>query len=124
MATVKDFDRFIAEREDKKITVRIFGRDIQVPAELPWHYVMKVERMFREKSPISGEDNANLIRQMLSPDDYKFVTEHPDFRASYFWELIAFTWLRNEEAEKPKTPVFKTEDEVKVEETQKNSSKK
>lgn len=124
MATVKDFDRFIAEREDKKITVRIFGRDIHVPAELPWHYVMKVERMFREKSPISGEDNANLIRQMLSPDDYKFVTEHPDFRASYFWELIAFTWLRNEEAEKPKTPVFKTEDEVKVEETQKNSSKK
>ena len=124
MATVKDFDRFIAEREDKKITVRIFGRDIQVPAELPWHYVMKVERMFREKTPISGEDNANLIRQMLSPDDYKFVTEHPDFRASYFWELIAFTWLRNEEAEKPKTPVFKTEDEVKVEETQKNSSKK
>lgn len=124
MATVKDFDRFIAEREDKKITVRIFGRDIQVPAELPWHYVMKVERMFREKTPISGEDNANLIRQMLSPDDYKFVTEHPDFRASYFWELIAFTWLRNEEAENPKTPVFKTEDEVKVEETQKNSSKK
>lgn len=124
MATVKDFDRFIAEREDKKITVRIFGRNIQVPAELPWHYVMKVERMFREKSPISGEDNANLIRQMLSPDDYKFVTEHPDFRASYFWELIAFTWLRNEKAEKPKTPVFKTEDEVKVEETQKNSSKK
>lgn len=124
MATIKDFDRFIAEREDKKTTIHIFGRDIQVPAELPWHYVMKVERMLQEKTPISGEDNVNLIRQMLSPDDFKFVTEHPEFRASYFWEIIAFTWLRSDAAEKPKSTAFKTEDEVRIEETQRQNPKK
>ena len=40
----KDFDRFMAEREDGRMRLRILGRDCEVPRELPWHYMLKVER--------------------------------------------------------------------------------
>lgn len=122
---IKDFDRFIAEREDKKITVRIFGRECKVPSELPWHYMLKVEGMLNKKLRISGEDNMNLLKQMFAPDDFEFIINNPDFRASYVWELIAYTWLRDDEADKKdKEPVFRTEDDVKVEKTQAGASKK
>lgn len=121
---VKDFDKFIAEREGAKIQVRIFGRECSVPSELPWYFMMKVERMFRTGESISGEENIALVKQMLSPEDFEYVTTHPEFRASYFWQLIAFVYLHREEPEKPVGPVFKTEDDVKIEKTQAGASKK
>lgn len=113
--TLKDFDRFIAEREGTRMTVRILGRDVTVPAELPWHYVMKVERMLKGGDRISGEENAALLRQMFSPEDYEYITTHPEFRASWFWDLIAFTWLRADDEET--RPQFKSEDDVKTEQS-------
>ncbi len=121
-----DFDRFLAERERRMLTVRIFGRDCQVPAELPWHYVLKVDAMLRGGPNISGADNLAILRQMFSPEDYAFITGHPDFRASYVWELIARTWLRagDGEPEAGGAPVFRTEDDVKIERTRVQSPKK
>ena len=119
-----DFDRFLAERERRMVTVRIFGRDCEAPAELPWHYVLKVDAMLHGGPAIPGEDNLAILKQMFSPEDYEFITGHPEFRASYVWELIARTWLRAQEDEPPKGPVFRTEDEVKIEKTQSGSSKK
>lgn len=119
-----DFDHFIAERENAKMTIRIFGRDCVVPAELPFDYMLKVERMIREKIPITGEENFALLKQLFSAEDLEFIVHHPEFRASYIWELIAFAWLRVEEEKKPSEPVFKTEDDVKVEETRARSAKK
>lgn len=121
---VKDFDRFIAEREGAKMQIRIFGRECSIPAELPWHYMMKIERMLKTGQPISGEENAALVKQLLQPDDYEFVTNHPEFRVSYFWRLIAFAYLQPDEPEKPAGPVFKTEDDVRVEKTQAGAAKK
>lgn len=111
---IKDFDRFIAEKEGAKMTVRILGRDIEVPSELPWHYVMKVERFLKGGEGISGAENIALLKQMLKPEDYEYITNHPEFRASWFWDLIAYTWLRAEDAP-AKEPEFKSEDDVKVE---------
>ena len=119
----KDFDRFMAEREDEKMKVRILGRDVELPAELPWEYVMKVERMLRTGEPISGRENIDLMRRMLDPEDYEYITRHPDFRASWFWEIIAFAWLRSEGASDD-APRFRCEDDVKAEETQVDVSKK
>lgn len=127
MAKIKDFDRFISEREDKRITVRIFGRECNVPRELPWYYMMKVENLIRSggKDGISGQENLALLRQMFDPDDFEYITNHPEFRGSYVWELIAYTWLRDDGADdKPEGPVFKTEDDLKVEQTQAGASKK
>ena len=119
----KDFDRFMAEREERKMTVRILGRDVEVPAELPWEYVMKVERMLRTGEPVSGRENIDLMRRMLREEDYEYITRHPAFRASWFWEIIAFAWLRSEEASDG-APGFRCEDDVKAEETQADASKK
>ena len=120
-----DFDRFLAERERQMITVRIFGRDCKVPAELPWHYVLKVDAMLRGGSNVSGEDNLAILRQMFAPEDYEFITRHREFRASYVWELIARTWLRAEEdVPAEKGPVFRTEDDVKIERTRGGAKKK
>ena len=120
-----DFDRFLAEREKRMTTVRIFGRECRVPAELPWHYVLKVDAMLHGGPAVPGEENLAILKQMFSPEDYEFITGNPEFRASYVWELIARTWLRadgDEPAEKG--PVFKTEDEVKIEKTRDGGSKK
>ena len=92
----KDFDRFMAEREDGRMRVRILGRDCEVPRELPWHYMLRVERMLRTGEPIDGETNIALMKRLLSEEDYAYVTGHPDFRASWFWEIIAFAWLRGD----------------------------
>ena len=120
-----DFDRFLAERERRMTTVRIFGRDCKVPAELPWHYVLKVDAMLRGGTAVPGEDNLALLRQMFAPEDYDFITRHPEFRASYVWELIARTWLRDEdETPAHQGPVFRTEDDVKIEKTRESASKK
>ena len=110
----KDFDRFMAEREDGRMRLRILGRDCEVPRELPWHYMLKVERMLRTGEPVSGEDNIALLRQVLAPEDFDYLTRHPSFKASWFWEIIAFAWLRADETEKPG---FVTEDDVKVKST-------
>lgn len=126
MSTTRlDFDRFLAEKEQDTKTITIFGRECEVPAELPWYYVMKVERMIRYKKPITGQENINLLRQMFKPDDFQFITHHAKFRASNVWELISFAWLTATKDEaKPSEPVFRTEDEVKIEETRaKNGSK-
>ena len=94
-------------------------------AELPFDYMLKIERMVRDKVAITGEENFMLLRQMFSSDDFEYIVHHPEFRASYVWELIAFAWLRAEkEEQKPSEPVFKTEDEVKIEETKARSAKK
>ena len=120
-----DFDRFLAEREARMTTVRIFGRDCKVPAELPWHYVLKVDAMLHGGDPVPGQDNLAILKQMFSEEDYEFITKHPEFRASYVWELIARTWLRAEDdAPQEKGPVFHTEDEVKIEKTQDGKGKK
>ena len=120
-----DFDRFLSERENATMTIRVFGRDCTVPAELPFDYMLKIERMVRDKVAITGEENFMLLRQMFSSDDFEYIVHHPEFRASYVWELIAFAWLRAEiEEQKPSEPVFKTEDEVKIEETKARSAKK
>lgn len=121
---IKDFDKFIAEREGAMMQINVFGRICSIPSELPWHYMMKVERMFRTGEPIPGQANIDLVKQILSPEDYEYITGHPEFRASYFWQLIAFAYIYGDEEEKPKEPVFKTEDDVKVEKTQAGSSKK
>ena len=120
----KDFDRFMAEREDGTMRVRILGRECEVPRELPWQYMLKVERMLRTGEAISGEDNIALVRQLLSPEDYAYVTGHPSFRASWFWELIAFAWLRGDGGESPARADFKTEDDLRVERTRAGASKK
>ena len=112
--TTKDFDRFMAEREDARMAVKVLGREISVPRELPWYYMLKVDRLVRSGEPISGEDNERLLRQVLSKEDYDYLTGHPSFRASWFWEIIAFGWLRSDETEKPG---FVTEDDVKVKST-------
>ena len=120
-----DFDRFLAEREKRMTTVRIFGRECRVPAELPWHYVMKVDAMLHGGSALSGKDNLAILKQMFAPEDYDFLINHPEFRASYVWELIARTWLRAEDDESAdKGPEFKTEDDVKVEKTRAGGAKK
>lgn len=120
-----DFDRFLSERENVTMTIRVFGRDCIVPAELPFDYMLKIERMVRDKVAITGEENFMLLRQMFSSDDFEYIVHHPEFRASYVWELIAFAWLRAEkEEQKPSEPVFKTEDDVKIEETKARSAKK
>ena len=118
-----DFDRFLAERERRMMIVRIFGRDCAVPAELPWHYVLKVDAMLHGGGAVSGEENFAILKQMFAPEDFAFITEHPEFRASYVWELIARTWLR-EDADEEKGPVFRTEDDVKIERTRGGASKK
>lgn len=121
-----DFDRFLAEREQQKRIVRIFGRDCPVPSELPWTYVLKVDAMLHGGPRVSGTDNLELLRRMFSPEDYAFIVGHPEFRASYVWELIARTWLRAGDDEgRPKAgPVFRTEDEVKIEQTRADAPKK
>lgn len=119
---IKDFDRFLMEREARPLKLRILGRECAVPSELPWWYVMKVERMLRDGTPIPGEENARLLEQLLTAEDFAYVTGHPEFRASWFWEIIAFGWLRDEEAERAE-PAFRTEDDMKVRETaEKNGS--
>ena len=120
--TTKDFDRFMAEREDEKLCLRILGRDCMVPRELPWYYMLKVDRLVRSGEPISGEDNEKLLRQVLSKEDYDYLTGHPSFRASWFWEIIAFGWLRDEE-EAPAKPGFRTEDDMKVAVTREAAAK-
>ena len=110
----RDFDRFMAEREDEKLCLRILGRDCMVPRELPWSYMLRVERMLQTGEAVSGEDNIALLRQVLAPEDFDYLTRHPSFKASWFWEIIAFAWLRADEAEKPG---FVTEDDVKIKST-------
>lgn len=120
-----DFDRFLAERGRQMTVVHIFGRDCRVPVELPWHYVLKVDAMLRGGPAVSGMDNLAVLKQMFAPEDFEFITRHPEFRASHVWELIARTWLRTgEDAPEEKGPVFHTEDDVKVEKTQGGASKK
>ena len=113
--TTKDFDRFMAEREDARMAVKVLGREISVPRELPWYYMLKVDRLVRSGEPISGEDNERLLRQVLSKEDYDYLTGHPSFRASWFWEIIAFTWLRSDE--KKPGDGFTTEDDERVRQT-------
>ena len=120
--TTKDFDRFMAEREDARMAVKVLGREISVPRELPWYYMLKVDRLVRSGEPISGEDNERLLRQVLSKEDYDYLTGHPSFRASWFWEIIAFGWLRGGEA-RDGAPEFRTEDELKVEQTREGRGK-
>lgn len=114
--SVKDFDRFLAEREGRSMRLRILGREVEVPSELPWWYVMKVERLLNEGTPVSGEENAALLRQLLREEDYEYIVRHPQFRASWFWEIIAFGWLRGD-GEEERAPGFRTEDELKVDST-------
>ena len=64
-ASVKDFDRFLREREGRGMRIRVLGRELEAPSELPWWYVMKVERLLKTGAPISGEENAALLRQLL-----------------------------------------------------------
>lgn len=118
----KDFDRFMAEREDEKLCLRILGRDCMVPRELPWSYMLKVERMLQTGEAVSGEDNIALLKQVLLPEDFDYLTHHPSFRASWFWEIIAFGWLRDEE-EAPAKPGFRTEDDMKVAVTREAAAK-
>ena len=119
-----DFDQFLAEREDRTMTVRVFGRECEVPVELPWAYVLKIQGMIRGQLQISGEENMNLLRQMFSAEDFAYITGHPEFRISYVWDLIAYTWLSAEDEKKPAEPVFRTEDDVKIEQTQAGAEKK
>ena len=50
---------------------------------------------------------------------------HPEFRASYVRELIARTWLRADAQDSAEPgPVFRTEDDVKIEKTRENAGKK
>ncbi|MGN0773487.1 MAG: hypothetical protein ACI4MP_06810 [Candidatus Ventricola sp.] len=119
-----DFDQFLAEREDRTMTVRVFGRECEVPVELPWAYVLKIQGMLRGQLQISGEENMKLLQQMFSEDDFAFITGHPEFRISYVWDLIAYTWLSAAEEKKSDGPVFRTEDDLKVEQTQASSEKK
>ena len=109
-----DFDRFIAERENEKMEVTLFGRKCLLPTELPWHYVMKIERMVRLGEPISGAENREMLSQLLTPEDFTYVTGHERFRASYFWEIIAECYLREG---KPGNGEFVCEDEVKIRQT-------
>lgn len=120
----KDFDRFMAERERGGMRVRILGRDCEVPRELPWHYMLKVERMLQTGEPIPGEDNIALVKRLLLPEDYEYVTGHPDFRASWFWELIAFAWLRGDGEGAASAPGFVTEDDTRVARTREVRPKK
>ena len=110
--SLKDFDRFMAEREGREKRLRILGREIAVPVELPWWYVMKVERMLKEGGSISGEENIALLRQLMKPEDYRYVTEHREFRASWFWEIIAFGWLRDDAGDDAEGPRFRAEDDA------------
>ena len=120
-----DFDRFLAERERRMISVRIFGRECEVPAELPWHYVLKVDGMLRGGPAVSGGDNLEILKQMFSPEDFAFITGHSEFRASYVWELIARVWLREDgDVDAKKGPVFRTEDELRIERTRDGAKKK
>ena len=123
MIDTKDFDRYLAEREDSKMTLHIFGRDCLVPRELPFSYTLKVERMLRGGEPITGKENMELLKRLLTEDDYEYVTTHPEFRASYFWEIIAFGWLRQDKPQK-KQGEFRTEDDVRVEASRAGAAKK
>lgn len=120
--SVKDFDRFLAERGGRTMKLRILGREIAVPAELPWWYVMKVERLLKEGTPIPGEENAALLRQLLRTEDYEYVVGHPEFRASWFWEIIAFGWLRDSDEGAVETG-FRTEDDLRVAATREDAAK-
>ena len=119
---IKDFDRFLREREGGGMRLKVLGREIEAPSELPWWYVLKVERLLKAGTPISGEENAALLRQLLKEEDYDYIVHHPEFRASWFWEIIAFGWLRGGEA-RDGAPEFRTEDELKVEQTREGRGK-
>ena len=114
---------YLAEREDSKMTLHIFGRDCLVPRELPFSYTLKVERMLRGGEPITGKENMELLKRLLTEDDYEYVTTHPEFRASYFWEIIASGWLRQDKPQK-KQGEFKTEDDLRVEASKVDAAKK
>ena len=107
MSEKLNFDRFMAERDGEMLTVRALGRDLRVKKELPWWYVMKLDRLLHDETPISGEENAALLKQMLDADDYAYLINHPEFRGSWFWELLAFIWLRGD----GEAAVFTTEDD-------------
>ena len=121
-AGVKDFDRFLREREGRGMRIRVLGRELEAPTELPWWYVLKVERLLKTGAPISGEENAALLRQLLKPEDYDFIVHHPEFRASWFWEIIAFGWLREGDGADAE-PAFRTEDDLKVARTREDRGK-
>ena len=108
----RDFDRFMAERGEEKMEIVILGRACEVPRELPWSYMLKVERLLRTGEPIPGEENIALVKRILKPEDYAYVTNHPSFRASWFWELIAWAWLRGDEPREERG--FRTEDDLRV----------
>lgn len=121
----KDFDRYLDEKENRKMLITIFGRKCEVPTELPYYYVLKVENMLRGGDNIPHEENVKIVKQMLKPDDFEFVTNHPDFKLSTFFDLIAFAYLRADNyEEESKEPAFETEDERKAKETQDSKSKK
>ena len=44
---IKDFDRFLREREGGGMRLKVLGREIEAPSELPWWYVLKVERLLK-----------------------------------------------------------------------------
>ncbi len=124
MKEYKDFDAFIAEKEKQTKTLHILGRDCEVPLELPWWYVVKVDRMRIGGEPISGEENIEMLKYLLKPEDYEYVVNHKDFKASYFWQIIAYGWLMEEPKKKKKGGGFKTEDDVRVEKSKDESAKK
>ena len=124
---ILDFDAFLAESEDKTKIIRIFGRDCEVPVELPFTYVLKIEAMLKGKGKrITGEENIALLKRMFRPQDISYIMNHPKFHASDVWNLIAFAWLQgNADApEEPQDPVFHTEDDLKAEQTRAKTPKK
>ena len=70
-----------------------------------------------------GEENAALLRQLLKEEDYDYIVYHPEFRASWFWEIIAFGWLR-EEPGAEESAAFRREDDLPVEKAQAARPKK
>ena len=88
-----DYDKYYAEREHETTTVRIFGRDCEVPVELPFDYMMKLIKLSQEEKGASTSENLKLLSQMFKPDDYKHITTNPKFKVSDVHALVRVVWL-------------------------------
>ena len=69
-----------------------------------------------------GETNYALLKQLLSEDDFAYVTGHPEFRMRNVWDIIVFAWLTPDDSEE-KTAGFVSEDEVRVKKSRRASKK-
>lgn len=118
-----DFDKYMAERGQELKTVRIFGRDCDVPQEVPFDYMMTMLKLSAEEQGMTASANIRLLQQMFKQDDYEFITTHPSFKLSDVHALVRKIWLESDDDEADE-PDEITEDNLAIEKSGANRRKK